>query len=344
MPGDLSTLPQLPPIPPQTPSASEQYPWERHYPPSSWSTSTIAVDFGRSKSTSPGTRLYPLPVLLLLNNVGPSTLAEVVSPPPRSQSRPHSHSRSCSRVLVLPSASTAEPIVISPPPRTHSRSASAAMSKLPPRPSTTDPAGRVHTRTKSRPLPLPLPPKDILPSGERVLVRTESLPLPKLTPISAPAASQPVRHHTSGSPQPRRPDEAVPSSAPALRGETRSRMRSRATPGVLDSLHPSFPLDVPPPIPASVPARAPTPPRPKPRVGLPATPRRQDDNRGTERGRSPQVSVTMRMSPARGLEQESSPRPKRSPEELARKWVLEKKGKRLTQDTMFVAQQLRLLR
>ncbi|KAI0371111.1 hypothetical protein BV20DRAFT_993919 [Pilatotrama ljubarskyi] len=342
MPGDLSTIPQLPPIPPQTPFVSDRYPWERHYPSSSWSTSTVPVDPGRSKSTSPGRRPRPLPVPPPLSSVGPSSLAEVVSPP-RAESRSHSHSRSCSRVLVLPSASTAEPIVISPPARTHSRSVSTAMPKLPPRPSTTDPGGRLHSRSKSRPLPLPPPPKDIFASEGRILVRTESLPLPKPTAISAPAVAQPLRYHTSS--RSTRPEEAVPMSAPAPRAQTHSRLRSSARPGLSHSDHPSPPLEVPPPIPTSARARAPTPPRPKPRVGLPATPRRQDDNRGTERGRSPQVSAAaMRANPGRGLEQESSPRPKRVVDEFARKWVLEKKGKRLTQDTMVVAQQLRLLR
>ena len=109
-------------------------------------------------------------------------------------------------------------------------------------------------------------------------------------------------------------------------------------------------LDAPPPIPASAPVRAPTPPRPKPKVGLPATPRRQDNNGQRERGRSTQTTIAStpavrsRPPPQEGLDPTSSPRAKRSGDDYARKWVLEKKGKRLTQDTMVVAQQLRLLR
>ncbi|OJT12741.1 hypothetical protein TRAPUB_10689 [Trametes pubescens] len=109
---------------------------------------------------------------------------------------------------------------------------------------------------------------------------------------------------------------------------------------------PQLPLKEPPPMPASAPTRAPTPPRPKPRpTGLPATPRRQDDNRGSERGRSTQPApVTIRASPVRGPEPSPSAWAKQSNDQYTRKWVLEKKGKRLTQDSMVVAQQLRLLR
>lgn len=348
MPGDVETIPQLPPIPPQTPfgAGADRYPWERHYPVSSWSTSVIPTESGRSKSTSPVTRLRALAVPSLPSS---STLGEIVIPPPRSQSRSHSHSRSGSRVLVLASASTAEPIVISPPARTHSRSVSAAMSKLPPTPraSPAEPAVRPYTRTKSRPLPLPLPPKDPLQHGDRALVRTESLPLPRLTPASAPAAAHPARHHTT--PLSEQPEEVAPLSAPPRRaGPSHSHVHSRAMlVTITQQTHvPQLPLKEPPPIPASAPVRAPTPPRPKPRpAGLPATPRRQDDNRGSERGRSTEPApVTIRASPVRGLEPAPSTWAKQHNDEYARKWVLEKKGKRLTQDSMVVAQQLRLLR
>ena len=53
-----------------------------------------------------------------------------------------------------------------------------------------------------------------------------------------------------------------------------------------------------------------------------------------------EVSLAIRTSPT-VAEPDSPPR---KPEGVARKWVLEKKGKRLTQDSLVVAQQLRMLR
>ncbi|KAI0331185.1 hypothetical protein GY45DRAFT_1345469 [Cubamyces sp. BRFM 1775] len=295
--GLTSVLPQLPPIPPQTPFVADEYPWERHYPPSSWPVPAIKAESGRSKSTSPGMRTRPLPVPPFPPNAASSSLAEVISPPPRSHSRSKSHSRSGSRVLVLPSAASAEPIVISPPLRTHSRSTSTALPKIPPRPSTADAATKSHTRSKSRPLPLPLPPKGAPIPTDHILVRSESLPipLPKTLAASAPAAPQPIRHNMP--PQPRRSEEAVPMSAPVIK------------PG----------------------------------------PSHSHNNGQSERGRSTQaatgaMSATRSRPPQEGLDPTSSPRVKRSGDDYARKWVLEKKGKRLTQDTMVVAQQLRLLR
>ncbi|KAH9858551.1 hypothetical protein C2E23DRAFT_864455 [Lenzites betulinus] len=304
MPADVQTVPQLPPIAPQTPFTADNYPWERHYPPSSWPPSLPTADLRRTKSTSPNARILP----------GSSVLAES-----------RSHSRSGSRVLVLPSASTAEPIVISPPARTHSRSASAAMSRPLPQPSTSDSTVRSHTRSKSRPLPLPLPPKDPLQYADHLLSRTESLPLPRTSAMSAPAAAQPPS------------EPAILRSAPVHRMESshphahpRPRPIFGASPG-----QPHVPRETPPPIPASAPARP----------GLPATPRRQDDNRGKERGRSPQMApVTVRSSPKRSLEPAPSAWAKQPNDQFARKWVLERNGKRLTQDAMVVAQQLRLLR
>ncbi|KAI0829899.1 hypothetical protein BC628DRAFT_1359258 [Trametes gibbosa] len=345
MPADVQTIPQLPPIPPQTPFVADHYPWERHYPPSSWPASIPSVVPGRSKSTSPNTQLRTLPIPLLS---GTSFIAEVIIPSPRSQSR--SHSRSGSRVPVLPSASTAEPIVISPPARTHSRSASAVMSKLPPRPPVLDPPTvRSHTRSKSRPLPLPIPPKDPLQSADSLLSRSESLSISKTNPNPVPAATQPVRIHAGPLHQlPRRNEAAIPMSAPVHQVESSHSLAHPRPRPIFEASQsqPHLPLDTPPPIPASVPVRAPTPPRPKARPGLPATPRRQDDRRGVERGRSTQAAaVTVQSSPKpRGLDSVPNTWGQQPNDQFARKWVLEKNGKRLTQDSMVVAQQLRLLR
>ncbi|KAL7281133.1 hypothetical protein ACG7TL_004441 [Trametes sanguinea] len=341
MPSDPITLPQLPPLPPQTPFVADNYPWARHYPQSSWEPSP-KVESGRGKSTSPGSRVRALPSPPSMN-APPTSFVDVVSPPPRSQSRTHSRSRSGGRVPVLPSASSAEPIVISPPVRTHSRSTSAALPTVSPRPPAAEPAAKTHSRSKSRPLPLPLPPKDMALPTNQIPVRSESIPASvKPTLASAPAASQSTSHNAS--PRVKHRPEAVPVSAPARKPQTVPQ-HPRAILVSVSAERSFLTLDSPPPIPASAPVRAPTPPRPKLRPGLPATPRRQDNNGGGERGRSAQsATATMRSSPSVGPGPSSSSRATRAGEDYARKWVLEKKGKRLTQDTMVVAQQLRLLR
>ena len=58
------------------------------------------------------------------------------------------------------------------------------------------------------------------------------------------------------------------------------------------------------------------------------------------RGRTVEVAVAVRTSP--NVDGDSTPT--KTQEGYARKWVLEKNGKRLTQDTLVVAQQLRMLR
>lgn len=67
------------------------------------------------------------------------------------------------------------------------------------------------------------------------------------------------------------------------------------------------------------------------------------------RGRGVEVAVSLRTSPgtdARTVTVTPAPPPKvqKTSEPPTRKWVLERKGKRLTQDSMVVAQQLRMLR
>ncbi|KAI0644575.1 hypothetical protein C8Q79DRAFT_781590 [Trametes meyenii] len=344
------SFPQLPPLPPQTPFVADHYPWERHYPSTSVSSISTQSSSERSHSTSPKTRLLALPFPPLPGVAGPSIMPDVASPPPLSQSRAHSHSRNGSRVLVVPSASSTDLVIVPPPARTHSRSVSAAAPKHshPPRPTAADPSqsAPAHKRTKSRPLPLPLPPKGHPMPTNQVLVRTESLPMPRPVAVSAPVAPRPIRHHTS--PRPDFLAESTPNSAP-VRQVDASTLRSRAILATQSSEQLFLATDAPLRAPISAPARAPTPPKPKARQGLPATPRRPGDNRGTERGRSPQmqpVTTVTRGSPGpvAGLEQGSSPRAKPSGTEFARKWVLEKNGKRLTQDSIVVAQQLRMLR
>ncbi|KAI0768732.1 hypothetical protein BD413DRAFT_614235 [Trametes elegans] len=374
MPVDTETFPQLPPIPPQTPFNNGNYPWERHYPSSSWETPPTpargsSLTRTRSKSTSPGTRYRPLPSPPppLPTDAALSYQPEGLSPPPRS----HSHTRSASRVVVQPSTPSAEPIMLSPPARTHSRSVSSAAEKKPARPSTADPATRVPHRTKSRPLPLPLPPKDylhdaipeqFLPPVNRILARTESLPIPKPPPVSAPVRTQSARPETS--PETRRAKEATLPSAPLRRLGSPPRPRAHTMFVTVETDQSFLSLDAAPHLAGCVPVRAPTPPKPRLKAGLPATPRRQD-NRGSdreherERGRSthvatPPVAATApRASPGSGPApgSASATRTKQPPPPsssstggFARKWVLEKKGKRLTQDSTVVAQQLRLLR
>ena len=70
------------------------------------------------------------------------------------------------------------------------------------------------------------------------------------------------------------------------------------------------------------------------------------------RGRGVEVAVALRTSPTVSVAVASStvtvssaPPPKhKASEPPTRKWVLERNGKRLTQDSMVVAQQLRMLR
>ncbi|KAI8975876.1 hypothetical protein BD414DRAFT_497198 [Trametes punicea] len=345
MPGDTSTFPQLPPIPPQTPFVTDGYPWERHYPQTSWAPLT-SIDPGRGKPTSPGMRVRPLPVPPLATTP-PSSSVGVVSSLPRSQFRTHSRSRSGPRVPILPSASSAEPIVISPPPRMHSRSASAVLPKPPPPPTAADSTAKAHPRSKSRPLPLPIPipSKDSIPSADHDLVRSESLPLPlERTLASAPPAPQSVRRHASP-PHPREQEAVqIPMSAPGRKPDS-SLSHSRAIFVSVSSDKSFLSLDAPASDPVSAPVRIPTPPRSKQKVGLPATPRRQDDNGNVERGRSAQsASIGARASPSQVPDPTSGPHSNRTGDGYTRKWVLEKKGKRLTQDTIVVAQQLRLLR
>ena len=171
------------------------------------------------------------------------------------------------------------------------------------------------------------------------------------------------------------PVPSTPQSAPVRRKESlqvRERARSngahRERP-VLIVLNPDEPflnMHIPEHIPESAPVRAPirapTPPKPRSATHtLPSTP----TNRGNRiqqtpsswrppqsstgrvvaaptpvRGRTMEVSLAIRTSPT-VAEPDSPPR---KPEGVARKWVLEKKGKRLTQDSLVVAQQLRMLR
>ncbi|KAI0674761.1 hypothetical protein C8Q78DRAFT_1066714 [Trametes maxima] len=310
-------LPQLPPLPPQTPFVADHYPWERHYPSTSISSTSTQSDSERSKSTSPKTRLLVLPFPPLPGIAGPSTMSDVVPPPARSQTRTHSHSRNGSRVLVVPSASSTDLVIVSPPARTHSRSVSAAASKHPhpPRSTPADPAQPMPAHKRTNPC------------------RYRSPWLPLLLLLPDLHATIPPR------------DRNIPPSTPLLPLP----IRSRAMPAAQNSEQPFLATDAPPWAPVSAPARAPTPPRPKARTGLPATPRRPGDSRGFERGRSPQmqpVTTVTRGSPGpiAGLEQGSSSGAKPSGTEFARKWVLEKNGKRLTQDSIVVAQQLRMLR
>ncbi len=58
------------------------------------------------------------------------------------------------------------------------------------------------------------------------------------------------------------------------------------------------------------------------------------------RGRTVEMAVAVRTSP----KVDSDSAPTKTQEGYARKWVLEKRGKRLTQDTVVIAQQLRMLR
>lgn len=106
------------------------------------------------------------------------------------------------------------------------------------------------------------------------------------------------------------------------------------------------------------PPRAPTPPKPRtiaqspPQLVRnkmlpsswkdPENPRSQSP---ASHGRILEVAMAIRTIPDADADGRQSPAPRQRPSEgVARKWVLEKRGKRLTQDTMVVAQQLRMLR
>ncbi|KAI0743382.1 hypothetical protein C8Q80DRAFT_1272086 [Daedaleopsis nitida] len=135
-----------------------------------------------------------------------------------------------------------------------------------------------------------------------------------------------------------------------------------------NNMHIPLPKSGPESAPVRPPIRAPTPPKPREREESRAHPTRQpsswkhpESTTGRiiaapvpERGRTMEVSMEIRTSAGRSAHV-SGPESRRAQtqgsssssgaaQSLARKWVLEKNGKRLTQDSIVVAQQLRMLR
>ncbi|TBU30197.1 hypothetical protein BD311DRAFT_231087 [Dichomitus squalens] len=284
--------PQLPPLPPQ-PSLATPSNWKLHYPPediiipvsssfppSSWTTTSGPGPLRQTNSTSPRRLPNPSQQRVAGDSSSLSHPGHALSssnPSSSSGRLAHSHSRSGPRVPlpVLPSASSAEPIVISPPTRTHSRSVSIPAIRPPPtsRPNHTgeDPHGippQPPAADKDVSRPLHKPPKHApppLPLLDQVPVREQSLP-PRQTSAMIDGAALPIQTTSiTRSPE-------TPQSAPPLRPQvTRLNSSPRSTPSMDQRQTPS-------------PTASPVP------VPLPAPSRRSDRETGTEQGREKEKS------------------------------------------------------
>ncbi|TFK90392.1 hypothetical protein K466DRAFT_388314 [Polyporus arcularius HHB13444] len=309
----------------------------------------------RSHSHSRSHSRVPLPVVPSAS----SSELMIISPPIRT------HSRNISTGVVKPPTAR---------PSSADKDKEKDASRVPPRVSKQLPP----------PPPPPLPLVDRVPTRDQsltagVLRPTTSTPSPALSTPASPhvilsAPPRPTIKRYISSPHVKAlaeipPPIPFPSPSP-------SSIHTERRP-VLIALNPDEPflhMDAESPPPSRAPVRAPTPPRPRaassttrpPQPSQPSplsrahnTPsswKPQDSMSGRAvmapapiRGRGVEVAVSLRTSPgtdARTVTVTPAPPPKaqKTSEPPTRKWVLERKGKRLTQDSMVVAQQLRMLR
>ncbi|KAI0717283.1 hypothetical protein C8T65DRAFT_707332 [Cerioporus squamosus] len=224
-----------------------------------------------------------------------------------------------------------------------------------------------NTYAPSPALPTPASPPVILSAPSRQTLKRHNSS-PHMKPMPFPSVS-PSSIHT-------------PRSAPVRREREKERLRERAKSRerrkdsdhrpVLIVLNPDEPflnMHVET-APIRVPVRAPTPPRPRAASSATRPPPSSQSGRSHQtpsswkhqesqpgravmapspiRGRGVEVAVSLRTNPGAArtvtVTPATPPKVQKTSEPPSRKWVLERKGKRLTQDSMVVAQQLRMLR